>query len=224
MKIIVFDAGPLINLSMNGLLYILPDLKKASGVKFIITQEVFREIYERPVTIKKFSLGAIRLNELVKAKVLQFPESVGLNLNEIEKETQNLLDTANHSLSMRNHWIHLVSKGEMSSFAASIVASRKKLDTMVALDERTARMMFENPENLEKLMEKKLHTQLTLSSDAIKRFPQIKCIRSSELVYVAYKLGLTKLKDEKALEAMLYATKFKGAAISFEEINVLKKL
>jgi hypothetical protein len=41
---------------------------------------------------------------------------------------------------------------------------------------------------------------------------------------VAYKKGLIRLQGKKVLEAVLYATKFKGTAISFEEIETLKKL
>jgi len=35
---------------------------------------------------------------------------------------------------------------------------------------------------------------------------------------------LTGLQGKKVLEALVYATKFKGAAISFDELNELKKL
>jgi len=49
-------------------------------------------------------------------------------------------------------------------------------------------------------------------------------VRSSELVYVAYKLDLIQIADPRTLEALILATKFKGSSISWEEINILKKL
>ena len=55
-------------------------------------------------------------------------------------------------------------------------------------------------------------------------FTKYRFIRSSELVYVAYKKGLVSLKGRRVLEALLYATKFKGSSISFEEIEELKGL
>jgi hypothetical protein len=59
----------------------------------------------------------------------------------------------------------------------------------------------------------------------MKIFSKFKFIRSSELVYVAYKKGIINLgNNKKVLEALLYATKFKGSSISFEEINELKRL
>ncbi len=224
MKAVVFDAGPLINLSMNGLLYILPGLKKASGAKFIVPREIKREIYDKPVGIKKFELGAMRLNELIEKKILEFPDVLGIDKGTIELETQRLLEIANHTLRVKKHWITLVSKGEMASFAVSALAEQKNIESVVAIDERTARMLVEGPENLKELMSKKLHKRLLLAKDAATSMPKINCIRSSELVFVAHKLGLSKLKDPRALEAMLYATKFKGTAISIEELEVLKNL
>jgi hypothetical protein len=41
---------------------------------------------------------------------------------------------------------------------------------------------------------------------------------------MAYKKRLIEIRDKHALEALLYATKFKGCAISWEEIEQLKKL
>ena len=41
---------------------------------------------------------------------------------------------------------------------------------------------------------------------------------------VAYTKKILGLEGKKALEAALYAAKFKGAAISFEEIDTLKKM
>ena len=95
---------------------------------------------------------------------------------------------------------------------------------MLAIDERTARMLCEKPVNIEKIMSKRLHKRVKITENNLSELKKIKLIRSSELIYVAHKKGLTNLKGPNALEALLYGTKFKGSSISFEEINVLKKL
>ncbi len=134
------------------------------------------------------------------------------------------MDLVNHSYKSRGQWINLVSKAEMSCLALNQELIKQKIDSIIAIDERTTRVICEKPENLEKLMTRRLHKQVRLKNSEIKKLKDHKIIRSSELVYVAYKKGIVKLKDPKVLEALIYATKFKGSSISFEEIDVLKKL
>jgi len=55
-------------------------------------------------------------------------------------------------------------------------------------------------------------------------FREFRFIRSTEMVYAAHKLDLLNVKGPKALEAALFATKFKGSSVSFDELKVLKKL
>jgi hypothetical protein len=73
-------------------------------------------------------------------------------------------------------------------------------------------------------MSEKLHKRAQIIAKDLRVFNQYRFIRSSEIVFVAYKKGLIRIAGKKALEAVLYATKFKGSAISFEEIESLKKL
>ena len=74
-----------------------------------------------------------------------------------------------------------------------------------------------------KLMEGKLHTTILSRTENYKRFKDFKFIRSTELMYVAYKKGIVSSKDPKILDAILYALKFSGAAISDEEIAEIKR-
>ena len=94
---------------------------------------------------------------------------------------------------------------------------------MLAIDERTARMLIEKPENLQKLLYQHLHREVRQVSK-LSNMQNLQCIRSSELIYVAHKKGLTNLEGKKALEALIYATKFKGSSISWDEIEILKRL
>jgi hypothetical protein len=223
MKALIFDSGPLINFTLNGMLNILEQLKKNTQVKFLITLEVKREIYDHPVTIRQFELGALRMRDLIDRGILETPESMGISSEMISQETRTLTDRANHSLQAEGQWVPLVSEAEMSCFVLANVLKQKKVEGMIAVDERTARMLAEKPESLAKIMSQKLHQDIELVVK-LKDIQDAKCIRSSELMYVAYKRGIFNIKDPRTLEALLYASKFKGSSISWDEIEQLKKL
>ncbi len=224
MKAVIFDSGTLINLSMNGLLDILESLKKKFDVKFIITRAVKYEVIDRPIGIMRFELGALRIQKLLNDKILEMPSSLEISEDKIAQEGKKLEDLANHFIQVRGRWVQLVSEAEVSCLALSEELSKKGIENIIAIDERTTRTLCENPESLERIMSEKLHQKVDIAVENINIFSKYKFIRSSELVYVTYKKGLIDLQGEKALEALLYATKFNGAAISFEEINILKKL
>ncbi len=224
-KILIFDSGPLINFSMNGLLYLLEEFKKTfPEIKFIITKQVKYEVLDRPIKVQRFELGALRIKRLLENKTLELPESLNISLKEIDKITKSLLDEANKLISVKNHPIEIVSEGEISCLALSQILTKKGIENLIGIDERTTRILSENPKNLEDVISRKLHKNVKLTNKNFDHFKQFKFIRSTELVYVAVKKGISKLKDPKALEAMIYATKFKGAAISWDEIKILKKL
>src|SRR3989344_109926 len=178
-KVLILDAGPIINLSMNGLLEIFEKINQ-NEITIAITNYVYQEVVDRPMHIPRFELGALRIKELIERGVIKFATDLGLAQQEIE--------------------------------------------SIIAIDERTTRVLFEKPENLKDLMSSKLHREITLDTSKLKNTSQFKFIRSSELVYMAYKNKFLKLRDKHALEALLYATKFKGCAISWEEIKQLKRL
>ena len=65
MRVLILDSGPLINLSMNGLLYILEGLKAHFQGKIIITRQVKYETIDRPLNVPRFELGALRIKNLL---------------------------------------------------------------------------------------------------------------------------------------------------------------
>ena len=223
-KAILFDASSLIGFSMNGLLYIIEELKKNFDGHFIITKEVKYEIIDRPLNIKRFKLEALKLTELLNKKVLEMPDVFGINQTAISKKTQELLDTANSMYHDHKGDIHLLDLGETSCLALGKALNEKKIDYVLAIDERTTRMLCEKPDNLKKLLQKKLHTSIKYDKSKAKIFQGFKIIRSVELIYIAHKKGLTKLKGKQALDALLFALKFKGCSVSHEEIEQIEKL
>ena len=225
MKAIVFDSGTLIGFSMNGLLDELRELKKIFKGKFLITRDVKREIVDKPLTIKRFELEALRIKQLLEEKVLEMPESVGVNEGEISEKTQEFLNVANNMFVSNKENIHLIDSGEASCLALSRILIDKKIENVIAVDERTTRMLGENPEALAKLMSSKLHTKILIKKESFRFFKGFRFVRSTELIYVAYKKGIMKIKDGNlVLDALLYALKLRGAAISDDEIKEIKRL
>ncbi|MBM3231937.1 hypothetical protein FJZ21_00980 [Candidatus Pacearchaeota archaeon] len=222
MKVLILDAGPIINLSMNGLLEIYEKIHK-QGITIAITNYVYQEVVDRPSHIPRFELGALRIKELIEKGVIKFATDIGLAQAEIESETQRWLKIANSVIRSDNHFIEVVSVAEISCIAVSSLLNKKRVENIIGIDERTTRILFEKPENLRDLMSSKLHRNITLNTTELENTKQFRFIRSSEIVFMAYKKRFIEIRDKHALEALLYATKFKGCAISWEEIEQLKR-
>ena len=224
-KLLVFDASSIISLAMNCLLPELRELKLASeNVEFVLTREVHYEVIERPKKIKRFALEALKAENLYKEKIFVSPSALGFNEDEISRKTDEILNKSNSIFSTRKRDVHLIDKGEASCLAFNEMVLKKGFDSVIVVDERTTRLLGENPGNIEKLMEKKLHMDVKQNKSHNLGFDDFKFVRSTELIYYAYKKGLTRLKGKDALDAMLWGLKFKGAAISDEEIGELEKL
>ena len=220
MRYLIFDSGPLINFSMNGLLDLLEKLKKEFKGEFLITKEVKEEIIDVPKSIPRFELGALKLENLFKNGIIKYADLSENDVNEL-KETRNyLMQIANTLFKTKNKEIHLIDKGETAALALSMLMKKKtNYDVPLVIDERTTRMLCEKPENLRKLMEKKLHTLIKANTKNYNFFTGFKIIRSTELAFIAYKKNLFDLKDSKVLEATLYGLKFNGCSISENEVH-----
>ena len=221
---IIFDSSTLISLSMNNLFEEIRGLKKIFREKFLITKEVKSEIIDKPLNIKRFELEAIRLKQLLDEGVLEMPSAVGVNDRDISNATRDILEIANKTFYSGNKDIHLIDLGEASALALSKIMTEKDMNNILDVDERTTRMLAEKPESLRKIMEGKLHTKIKTKEQNYVFFKNFRFVRSTELIYVAYKKGIVKSKDKNILDALLYALKFKGTAISDEEINEIKKM
>ena len=144
--------------------------------------------------------------------------------SELEKETKKILEIANSSFRSEQYddKIHLIDSGEASCLAFSNLCG---CDSAVVIDERTTRMLTEDPEDLKELMERKLHSKIKIDKNVIKNLKDLRFIRSSELLYIAYQRNLFDFKKDKILlDALLYGVKYKGAAISSKEIEEIKRM
>ena len=224
MKIIIFDSSTLISLAMNGLLEEFRELRRVFKGKFLIPPQVKGEIIDRPIKIKRFELDAMKLEGLIEDKVLELPESVGVNEKELAKETQEILDKANNTFFGEDRPLHLIDLGETACLALNVLLKKKGIDSVVAVDERTTRSLGETQDELKEFLRSKLHTKISVKKENLKFFKQFKFIRSVELIYVAYKKGIIKLKNKNMLDALLFALKYKGCAISREGIKEMENL
>ncbi len=224
-KAIIFDSGALISFSMNGITRILRELKGVFSGKFFITPEVKKEVIDVPIRIKKFELEALKIKRLLDDSILELPSSAGISDAEIERADQRFLEIANSTYNGRGKDIHILDHGEASCLALARILTDRGIRNLIAIDERTTRLLVEKPENLKSIFEDRMNTKVTIKNENLVHFKDFKIIRSAELAYVAYKKNLVDLKDGNlVLDALLYALKFKGAAISGDEIEEIKRL
>lgn len=215
MKALVFDSSSIITLALNGLTYLLEELKKNFDGKFFISHIVKREIVEKPIEIKRFELEALTIAKLIENKTI---EVMNIPQNKIDV----VLENANSIFMTEGEYIKILHQGESSCIALAKILQEQGYEVTLVIDERTTRMLLEAQENLSMLLERKLHKKVIVKKKYRNGFD---VIRSAEICFVAYEKGIIKLDSrEKALDALLYATKYKGCAISSEEIEKAKKL
>lgn len=224
-KVIIFDASTIISFSMNGLLPELRKLKEIFKGKFIIPYEVKEELIDNAIKIKRFELEALRAKQLIEQRVLELPDVLGINKTEISRKRFEFLDSANDMFITNKKEIRIIHEGEAACLALSKLLDKKNIQNIIAVDERTIRMLIEKPQNLKALLERKLHAKVFFRKDNFKEFKGFKIIRSAELIYIAYKNRIISMKDRgRLLDALLYALKYKGCAISHEEIEEIKRI
>ena len=223
MKYLIFDAGPIISLTLNGMLPVIEKLKSVFDGEFILTPTVKREVVDRPMKIKKFKLEALQVQDLIARGVFKMSGDV-LSNQKLDKEMKKILKAANGVLrtTERKEKISIIHDGEAECLAFANICG---CENAIVIDERTTRMLTEAPQNLESMMEGKLHMPLDATLSLLDGLKKFRFIRSAELLYVAWKKDLIGVKkDKELLDALLYGVKFKGCAISSVEIEEMKRL
>lgn len=225
MKLLLFDAGPIISLTTNNLLWLAPKLKEKFGGEFGITQGVHGELVKKPLETKKFKFEAIQVQRMVEQKTFSLLDSP-----KIKASAENLQTIANSIYRVRRQPLTIVQLGEMQTIAAALQFNA----SAIVCDERITRTLLEDPHALRDLYERRLHERVELDENALHRFQTIvkgiRIIRSVELVTIAYELGL--LNDflvnvpnirRELLESILWGVKLHGAAVSEDEITQIVK-
>ena len=226
MRSIVFDAGPIISLTTNNLLWLLEPLKEKYKGHFHITEDVKKELIDRPLQTKKFKFEALQVLHCINNGIL---EVVGTG--EIAEKTNKLLELANNVFNAFGHNMQIVHQAEISTIASSLFFQ----GDAVVIDERTTRVLVENPNRLLNILRHTLHTTVKVSQSNLKDFSKltkgVRMIRSAELVTIAYESGLldkylAEIQDAKKtlLESVLWGVKLNGCAISKKEIEQLVRM
>jgi predicted nucleic acid-binding protein len=230
MKTLVFDTGPIINFTINGLLWALEGLKQEFNGEFYITPEVYNELINKPLSTRKYKLEALQVLPYITKGTLKVYNN--LPMIGIAKE---IADYANHSFEIDHQPIEIVHAGEMEAVAAAISLNADA----IVIDERTTRHLIENPKKIAWHLETTIHRKVFVNwqnLDKIKeQLNKLNVIRSTELVTIAYEKGLLDRLTENAkkivpdinkavLEGALWGVKLNGCSVKEDEITDILKM
>ena len=221
MKSLIFDAGPVISMTTNNLLWLLDYLKVQFNGEFYIPRAVKGELVDKPLRSKKFKFEALQVGFRIKKGVLTV-----IDTPQIRALAEELLDLANHTFKIRGNWICIVQYAEMEMLAAAIVLNA----SAVVVDERTTRLLVENSKALASMLHKHMGGKVFINSknlNSVRKWTKnVKILRSVELVMIAYEKGildkylLDNADAKKTLiESLLWGVKLHGCAISRREID-----
>lgn len=226
MRSISFDAGPVISLTTNNLLWLLKPLKEKYKGHFHITKDVKKELVDMPLEIKRFEFEALQVMHCIDNNILEV-----IDKKEINDSANKLLELANSSFNAFGNNIQIVHRAEMSGIACSLYFN----DEAFVVDERTTRTLIENPKKLFNILRHTLHTDIKVNKSNLHEFGKltknIKVIRSVELVTIAYELGLldkyiTNIPNAKKrlLDSILWGVKLNGCSVSRREIEQIVRM
>jgi translation initiation factor 2 beta subunit (eIF-2beta)/eIF-5 len=230
-KTLVFDAGPIISLASNNLLSTLERLSEHFKGQFVMPESVRHELVDEPLRTKKFMFEALQVQRLISNGVFEVIED-----DDTKKLTLDLLAIANNCFTGKGKRLQIIHYAEMAAIATGKMLGSEA----VVIDERITRELIEHPKHLEDLMKRRLHTSIQVDNSRIyllkQRCENQKIIRSTELMTVAFEIGLLDRYIEegeeevipdtkhKLIEGVLWGLKLNGCAISRTEIDKIIKL
>jgi hypothetical protein len=191
-------------------------LKKRLRGSFLIPKSVEYECIIRPMKMKEHAIYALRLKRAVADGVINVVDM------DLSHEIEQVKWTANNMFFARGKPIHLIHEGEAEMLALANALDVKNL----LIDERTTRLLVENPQLLQKHLEEEFHTSLDVNDKYVDEFARMtknmSLFRSCEMLALAYEHGYfddyRELKHD-ALEAALYRLKYSGCAVGMRDIE-----
>ena len=220
---VLCDASSLISLTGSCLDNLLPFFLERFGVRFLIPKSVEYEAVTRPLSFKSkiHNFSALRIKDMIHDGVI---EVVSENA---EEETKALMKLGNNIFYARGRPVRLIHLGETEML---VLANRLQVPSLL-MDERTTRILVEDPILLKGHLQKEFHTNIMVNKkhllDFSSKIKDLDVIRSTELLYLAYENGfLRHFNDieQEAAEAALYNLKYAGCAVSFNELKEYAKL
>ncbi len=217
---IVCDASSLISLAEGCMLDVLSLLHQYMYGDFIYPRTVRYESIEHPLNMKEHSLRALRLMDYEHGGVLKVVDL------DVTRQMKDIMNISNSIFKVKGKPIKLVDPGEAAQVALAIELGISN----ILIDERTMRTLIEAPFKLKKHLEREFKKDIYVEDRLLDRLldlsENLKIIRSSELVILAYEKGYFDRYGEHkqdALQSALYTLKFSGCSISFEEIDEIMR-
>lgn len=215
---IVVDSSSLITISDSCIMKIVKNVAEREKISFIIPESVYVESVENPLHIKKYELNAIRIRDAVDEGYLKVAKSTPATREWMERLGKISASIANPNGTQ----LRLLQWGE-----AETLGLLKQLDSKILMiDERTTRLLIENPAALAGILCRRHNRKVTISGEQVRWFSQnfseVNVIRSVELIALAYEDGAMDSElhtSKQALQAALYAAKYSGCAVSEDEIE-----
>ncbi|MBI5398500.1 hypothetical protein HZB03_03475, partial [Candidatus Woesearchaeota archaeon] len=159
-KSLVFDTGPIISLTTSNLLWVLDYLKKHFHGTFFITPSVRMELVDHPLQTKKFKFEALQVQYRINKGALTVVPA-----QEIQELAEQLFVLANHSFNCQAHGVRIVSMAEMETLAWAVASGAQA----AVIDERTTRLMIENPQALCDILQNNLRCAITVEQQNLDR-------------------------------------------------------
>ncbi len=220
-----FDTGPIISLTMSKLDWVLPSLKKQFSGNFYITPAVYRELIERPLTMKRFEFEALHVMKMVREGLFEVYTKVP------KRQVGSFISLANNSFLIDGKPLDIIQEGEMES----IMCALQEKAAGLVMDERTLRLLIEDTAGITTLLEARFQQKVVADKEKViplsKSLSGIPIVRSLELVAAAYKMGLLKSYvppgkggEDILLDAVLWTVKYNGCAVIGEEIDEMKRI
>lgn len=217
-NIFVVDSSSLISLSASCLVDIMKELCKELKMRLIISKAVLDESIRNPLKIRRFELSALRINKGILDGWL---EVKGLSKDE-QHFAREIMETANSCFLSKHGYLKIIQLGESEMLALAKSINAKG----ILIDERTTRMIIEEPEKLRRLLQKRHGEKVIMNKEKAKffkkNFGKLTIVRSSELIALAYEKGLLQEalgESKEILKAALYSLKYNGCSLSSREIE-----
>ena len=227
MSKMVVDSSTLISCGMNCLLWVFDEFRY-TGTEFLVPKEVEKEVIDRGLRTKKYRFEAIRVaHHFVN-------ETLKTSKKDLSKQTNKLLNLANSSFYIKNNPLKILEKADAEVAALAI---KEKADAILT-DERTLRLLIEDPDAMEKMLEHRMHKNVRVDKRKLYSFQKevgkIRVLRSVDLLAAALtdkifeptfqrckKIGIS---EKDIISGILFALKFSGCSVSFREVNDLTNL
>lgn len=212
MSSFIVDSSTIISLASSCLLDVFRKFHER-GNRFILPPWVYDEVVNRPLQIERFEFEGYRVKKLVDEGVFEvYPNK------KISKEAMEFSRYINNSFFAKNQPIKVIHPAD-----AEGIFLTKRLGDALIVDERNMRLTIENPMKIKKVLQRRLHTQIKVNKDNLKKALEyvgnVPVLRSIDLVSIAWERNLIDFnKDRNALKAMLLSLKYAGCTISFDEV------